>query len=257
MLRIIQGELYRIRKNRLFFICLLLSTFFMFAYALTFHYDTVKAAGPQGNIPSLNGFSEFLFSDYSLLIPITIFQLVYSTEDYQKGVHEVLFAKGISRIDFFFGKLFALWTALIFYLIFSFFMAYIFIFLIWIKQPYIEVSFIKIIGYLVLQILCFVGYSSFLWLLSCLIPYRNIVLVVVFFLLGTLYLYLTRISGALDLEYSFYKYWIVGLSDEMGIDVYMNQLPTILITDAVYIFFPVGAAYWIFRRANLRKHESR
>ena len=108
MLRIIQGELYRIRKNRLFFICLLLSTFFMFAYALTFHYDTVKAAGPQGNIPSLNGFSEFLFSDYSLLIPITIFQLVYSTEDYQKGVHEVLFAKGISRIDFFFGKLFAL-----------------------------------------------------------------------------------------------------------------------------------------------------
>ena len=120
MLRIIQGELYRIRKNRLFFICLLLSTFFMFAYALTFHYDTVKAAGPQGNIPSLNGFSEFLFSDYSLLIPITIFQLVYSTEDYQKGVHEVLFAKGISRIYFFFGKLFALWTALIFYLIFSF-----------------------------------------------------------------------------------------------------------------------------------------
>ena len=155
-------------------------------------------------------------------------------------------------IDFFFGKLFALWTALIFYLIFSFFMAYIFIFLIWIKQPYIEVSFIKIIGYLVLQILCFVGYSSFLWLLSCLIPYRNIVLVVVFFLLGTLYLYLTRISGALDLEYSFYKYWIVGLSDEMGIDVYMNQLPTILITDAVYIFFPVGAAYWIFQKANLR-----
>ena len=67
MLRIIQGELYRIRKNRLFFICLLLSTFFMFAYALTFHYDIVKAAGPQGNIPSLNGFSEFLFSDYSLL----------------------------------------------------------------------------------------------------------------------------------------------------------------------------------------------
>jgi hypothetical protein len=29
-------KLYRIRKNRLFFICLLLSTFFMFAYALTF-----------------------------------------------------------------------------------------------------------------------------------------------------------------------------------------------------------------------------
>ena len=208
MFQIIQSELYRIRKNRLFFLCLLLSTFFMFAYALTYHYDTVKTVGLTGGIASLNGFTEFLFSDYSLVIPMTIFQLIYVTEDYQKGIHEILFMKGVSRFDFFFGKLLALWIATLFYLIFSFFMAYLFILSTWIKQPYIEFSLTGICGYLILQILCFIGYSSFLWLLSCLIPYRNIVLVVSFFLLGTLYLYLTKISTALDLEYSLYKYWI-------------------------------------------------
>ena len=98
----------------------------MFAYALTYHYDTVKTAGLTGGIASLNGFTEFLFSDYSLVIPMTIFQLIYVTEDYQKGIHEILFMKGVSRFDFFFGKLLALWIATLFYLIFSFFMAYLF-----------------------------------------------------------------------------------------------------------------------------------
>ena len=257
MLQIIQSELYRIRKNRLFFLCLLLSIFFMFAYALGFHYETVKTAGLTGDIASLNGFTEVLFSDYSLVIPITIFQQIYVTEDYQKGVHEILFMKGVSRFDFFFGKLIALWITTLFYLMFSFFMAYIFILSIWIKQPYIEFSLAGICGYLILQMLCFVGYSSFLWLLSCFIPYRNAVLVVSFFLLGTLYLYLTKISTALDLEYSLYKYWIVGLSDQMEISPSMSQLPAILITIAAYILFPTGAAYWIYQKADLRKHERR
>ncbi len=257
MFRILQSELYRIRKKPLFFFCLMLSAFFMFAYALTFHYDTVKAAGLTGGIASLNDYTEFLFSDYSLVIPITIFQLAYVAEDYQKGIHEILFAKGISRFDFFFGKLTALWIATLFYLIFSFFMAYVFIMAIWIKQTNIQISFVHICGYLILQVLCFIGYSSFLWLLSCLLPYRNIALAVMFFLLGTLYLYLTKISTALNLEYSLYKCWIVGLSDQMEINLSISQLPPVLLTIAAYIFLPAGAAYWIYRKTNLRKQERR
>ncbi|MDE7313887.1 MAG: ABC transporter permease [Eubacterium sp.] len=257
MLQMIQSELYRIRKNRFFFLCLLLSAFFMSAYVLSFHYDTVKTAGLTGGIASLNGFTQFLFSDYSLVIPITIFQLVYVAEDYQKGVHEILFIKGVSRFNFFFGKLFALWITVFCYLIFSFFAAYILILSIWIKQPHIECSPAGICGYLILQMLCFVGYSSFLWLLSCIIPYRNIVLAVAFFLLGTLYLYLTKISTALDLEYSLYQYWIVGLSDQMEMNPSISRLPAILITIAAYILFPTGAAYWMYQKADLRKRERR
>jgi len=255
MIKIMQGELYRVRKNHLFFACLLLSVFFIFALSLTFNYNTIRLPIQAGNsvVVSITRFTEFFFSDYSLIIPLTVFLIFYFTEDYQKGIHGILLSKGILRRDFFFGKLIASWFITLFYLVFNFLIAYVFIFFMCAKQPYIECSFTHISGYLVLQILCFIGYSSFLWLLSCLLPFPGIALIICFVLLITLYLYLNKISAALDLSYSLYHYWIVGLSHGMSIDFYVKQLSVIIPTILGYILLSVFLAFLIYRKKDLRR----
>ncbi|MCC0648932.1 ABC transporter permease [Clostridioides sp. ZZV15-6598] len=259
MIKIIQSEFYRIRKSRLFFYCLLLSAFFMLSLALTFHYDTVKVPTKM-NIQatvSLNKFTEFLFSDYSLIFPLTLFLGLYFTEDYHRGTYAILLSKGISRTSLFYGKLVASWIGTLLYTIVSFLVAYLFILSLWIKQPQIEYSIPLIIGYLLLQILCFLGYTTFICLISCLFRFRAIVIVINFCLLGTLYLYLTKISTALDLNYSLYQYWIVGLSHKMKINLYIYQLPKILLTITSYIFIPATLSFLLYQKSDLRKLERR
>lgn len=70
MIQTMQSELFRIRKSRLFFGCLVLAAFFVFALALTFYHNSVN--GMLSAI-SLVPFTEFLFSDYSLVFPLTLF----------------------------------------------------------------------------------------------------------------------------------------------------------------------------------------
>lgn len=255
MIKMIQGELFRIRKNRLFKICLIVSTFFVFALALTFHYNTIKhsvAAVPKA---SLNDYTQFLFLDYSLILPITVFLGCYFTENSRTGTCSIFLSKGITRTSIFFGKLISSWIATVLYMLFNFLMAYIFILVMWVKQSYIDCSFGLIGIYLFLQILCFIGYTSFIWLLSILFRYRSLVTTISIFLLGTLYFYLTKISSALDLSYSLYRYWIAGLSHAMEIRLVLPQLPLILLTITGYVFFPTLCSFVIYKKIDLRKHE--
>ena len=67
MIQMMQSELFRIRKNRLFWVCLALAAFFVFALALTFYHNSVNGMLP---VISLVSFTEFLFSDYSLILSI-------------------------------------------------------------------------------------------------------------------------------------------------------------------------------------------
>lgn len=255
MIKIIQGEFFRARKSRLFWGCLFLSAFFVFSLALTFHYNTVKLPARAGAVvaASLNQFTEFLFSDYSLILPLTLFLGCYFTEDHRSGTYALLFSKGVSRTDLFFGKLIVAWLMTLLYLAFSFFMAYVFIFSMWAKQPQIDFSFAAVGGYLALQALCFCGYAAFLLLLSRLFRFRSLVFGVIAFLLIALYAYLTKISAALDLPYSLYRYWVAGLSHDMEISSYLHQLPTILITIVAYVLLPTALSFLLDQRADLRK----
>lgn len=259
MIKILQGEFYRVCKSRFFWVCVSIATFFVFALALTFNYDMVKLPTRSGMsvVASLNQFTEFMFSDYSLILPLTLFLGCNFTEDYRNGTYAILSSKGVSRKDFFFGKLLSSWITTILYLVFSFLMAYVFIFSMWAKQPNVNYSLPVIGGYLVLQILCFIGYSTLVCMLSCFLRFRSLVLITSTILLGALYLYLTKISTALDLSYSLYQYWIVGLSGSMKIDLYPRQLPIILITIFAYILLPAALSYAIFQKADLRKQERR
>lgn len=259
MIRILQGEVYRVCKSRLFWICVSISTFFVFALALSFNYNAVKLPVRSGvNVAaSLNQFTEFLFLDFSFVLPLTLFLGFYFTEDFRNGTYAILSAKGVSRKDFFFGKLLSSWIATTLYFTISCLMAYMFIFSMWAKQPSVTYSLPVIGGYLVLQILCFIGYSSLMCMLSYLLRFRSLVLITSTVLLGAMYLYLTKISTALDLSYSLYQYWIVGLSGNMKINLYLSQLPVILITIFAYVLLPAALSYTIFQKADLRKQERR
>ena len=46
MIQTMQSELFRIRKNRLFWVCLVLAAFFVFALALTFYHNSVNGMLP-------------------------------------------------------------------------------------------------------------------------------------------------------------------------------------------------------------------
>lgn len=259
MIKIIQGELYRVRKSRLLIVCLLLSTFFVFALTLTFQYDTVKIPARSGEavVASLNKFTEFLFTDYSLLLPLTLFLGCYFTEDYSKGTCAILFSKGTERRAYFFGKLIVSWITTLLYLVFNFLMAYLFLLSMLAGQQNIDCSIASIGGYLAIQMACFLGYAAFLCLLSCLFRFRALVFAIDILLLGALYLYLTKISAALDLAYSLYQYWIVGLSHKLQIDSYMHQLPVIFVTLLLYNMLPAALSFLIYQKADLRKQERR
>lgn len=122
MIQTMQSELFRIRKSRLFWACLVLAAFFVFALALTFYHNSVNGMLP---VISLVSFTEFLFSDYSLIFPLTLFLCLYFTEDFHTGTYSITLSKGTSRVHLFFGKLLASWGGVLFFLFVCFDVAYL------------------------------------------------------------------------------------------------------------------------------------
>lgn len=240
MIQTMQSELFRIRKSRLFFGCLALAAFFVFALALTFYHNSVTG---MLSAVSLVPFTEFLFSDYSLIFPLTLFLCLYFTEDFHTGSYSMALSKGANRAQVFFGKLLAAWVSVFFFLLVCFGVGYL--------------SILMMGTFLLIQCLCFLGYTAVLNLISYLLRHRIIVTVVAFFLLGVLYLYLTKISAALDMDYSLYKYWIVGLSHSLRINTLAEDFMPILITLAAYLFLPTVMSFSLFQKLDLRSLERR
>lgn len=254
MIQTMQSELFRIRKSRLFFGCLALAAFFVFALALTFYHNSVNA---MLSAISLIPFTEFLFSDYSLIFPLTLFLCLYFTEDFHTGSYSMALSKGANRAQVFFGKLLAAWISVFFFLLVCFVVAYLSILMMGTTRYDIEYSLPAMGTFLLIQCLCFLGYTAVLNLISYLLRHRIIVTIVAFFVLGVLYLYLTKISAALDMDYSLYKYWIVGLSHSLRINTIAEDFMPILITLAVYLFLPTVASFSLFQKLDLRSLERR
>ncbi len=144
MIQTMQSELFRIRKNRLFWAACALAAFFVFALALTFYHNSVDAMLPA---ISLVSFTEFLFSDYSLIFPLTLFLCLYFTEDFHTGTYSIALSKGTSRVHLFFGKLLASWGGVLFFLFVCFGVAYLSILIMGASRYDIDYSF-SAIGFL-------------------------------------------------------------------------------------------------------------
>ena len=181
MIQTMQSELFRIRKSRLFWACLVLAAFFVFALALTFYHNSVNGMLP---VISLVSFTEFLFSDYSLIFPLTLFLCLYFTEDFHTGTYSITLSKGTSRVHLFFGKLLASWGGVLFFLFVCFGVAYLSILMMGASRYDIKYSFSAIGVFLLFQCLCFLGYTAFLNLLSYLLRHRIIVTITAFFSWG-------------------------------------------------------------------------
>ena len=231
MIQTMQSELFRIRKNRLFWVCLALAAFFVFALALTFYHNSVNGMLPaislvsfffvfalaltfyhnsvNGMLPaiSLVSFTEFLFSDYSLIFPLTLFLCLYFTEDFHTGTYSIALSKGTSRVHLFFGKLLASWIGVLFFLFVCFGVAYLSILIMGASRYDIDYSFSAIGAFLLLQCLC--------------------------------------------------KYWVVGLSHSLQINTFGENLMPILITLVVYLFLPTAVSFSLFQRLDLRGLERR
>ena len=148
MIQTMQSELFRIRKSRLFWACLVLAAFFVFALALTFYHNSVNGMLP---VISLVSFTEFLFSDYSLIFPLTLFLCLYFTEDFHTGTYSITLSKGTSRVHLFFGKLLASWGGVLFFLFVCFGVAYLSILMMGASRYDIEYSFSAIGVFLLLN----------------------------------------------------------------------------------------------------------
>lgn len=246
-------------KSRLFWICISISTFFVFSLALTFHYNTVKlpSRSDMSVVASLNQFTEFLFADFSFVLPLTLFL-------------GFLFHRGLSLQDLCHSfcqrclkKRIFHWQT-IFVLDCNNYLSCVQL------SNGIPVYFLhvgKTSKYNLFHscnrwlfsftdiMLCWIFFTYVY--AKCLLRFRSLVLITSTILLGALYLYLTKISTALDLSYSLYQYWIVGLSGNMKIDLYWSQLPMILITIFAYVLLPAALSYAIFQKADLSKEERR
>lgn len=161
------------------------------------------------------------------------------------------------EVHLFFGKLLASWGGVLFFLFVCFGVAYLSILMMGASRYDIKYSFSAIGVFLLFQCLCFLGYTAFFNLLSYLLRHRIIVTITAFFMLGVLYLYLTKISTALDMDYSLYKYWIVGLSHSLQINTFGEDLIPICLTLVVYLFLPTAISLSLFLRLDLRDLERR
>lgn len=68
---------------------------------------------------------------------------------------------------------------------------------------------------------------------------------------------LQAISTALDMDYSLYKYWVVGLSHSLQINTIGEDLIPILVTLGIYLFLPTAISFSLFQRLDLRGLERR
>lgn len=137
---------------------------------------------------SLVSFTEFLFSDYSLIFPLTLFLCLYFTEDFHTGTYSITLSKGTNRVHLFFGKLLASWGGVLFFLFVCFGVAYLSILMMGASRYDIKYSFSAIGVFLLFQCLCFLGYTAFLNLLSYLLRHRIIVTITAFLCWGFVFI---------------------------------------------------------------------
>ena len=247
----IKSELYQITKSKVIILCLCLSIFYMLALALTYNYDYIVLPLRQGIKVdvSLNEFTEFMFKDYSLLIPITLIFAYYYTKNNLRFV--VLVSKGIGKTKIFFTQLCTSYLLVLIYLVINILIGYVFFISISAYNIKFDYSFYDIIPFLILQFLCFCGYSTVIYIISLIVKDNDIVIIVISVLILVLNLWMPKLSGALGITYSLYNYWIMGLSSLMSINQIYFDIDKILITLAIYIFGFNYLAYKIFIKKSL------
>ncbi|MEK5067588.1 ABC transporter permease [Sporosarcina sp. FSL K6-1508] len=257
MIAIFQSELYRIRKSKIFIFCLSLALFFVLALAISYNHDYVRVPGKAGNLvsPSVAEFTEYLFSDYSMISPLLLFLIVHVTSDFKQELYPVLLSKGVKRTAIFLGKLLSCLYAMMLYFLICLVFAYAVIFTMWANISEVGISVFEIGTYLSIQFLSFGAYTAFVLMVCYLLRNRTISCCVNYLLLVVLWLHLTKIGTALDMSYPLYQYWIVGLSNGLQIEQIPHNIGRIIVTITLYFIISIAVARTTFCHFDIKNSE--
>lgn len=257
MIAVFQSELYRIRKSKIFIFCLSLALFFVLALTISYNHDYDRVLGKAGgpDIPSVADFTEYLFSDYSMIYPLLLFLIVHITSDFKQELYPVLLSKGVKRTAIFWGKFFSCLYAMILYLVICLVFAYAVIFTMWANISGVSIPILEIGIYLSIQFLSFGAYTTFVLMVCYLLRNRTISFCVNYLLLAVLWLHLTKIGTALDMSYPLYQYWIVGLSNGLQIEQIPNNMGRIIVTITLHFVIPIAVARTTFCHFDIKNLE--
>ncbi|WP_211655499.1 ABC transporter permease [Planococcus alpniumensis] len=257
MIAVFQSELYRVRKSKIFIVCLSLALLFVLALVLSYNFEQVRAheKGEISGTPSIAGFTEYLFSDYSILSPLLLFLIIHITSDFKQGLYPVLLSKGVKRTDILWGKLLSCLCAMVLYLGVCLVFAYTLIITTWANISKIGVPIFEIGTYLFIQFLSLGAYTTFVLMICYLLRNRTVSFFVNVFLLGVLWLHLTKIGTALDMSYPLYQYWIVGLSHGLQIEQIPQYIDRIVITIASYFIISIVVTRITFSHFDIKHLE--
>lgn len=241
---LLKSEVYKIKNSRYLYVGFMLALFFSFALSVNYQYEYIRKPQLHGvkvyqDVYSLDFFTQYLFQDYSMFYPFIYIMSSYFSDDFHYKVYSVIHSNGISKARMILNKMIAGWIITLIYMCINIIVSDL-LFIRLLPNDHIKVnSFSALIIYLSLQ---YVGYSflcSIILLLSIIFRRKQISFAITIFLLVLCYLYLPKLSGALDFDFSLYVYWVVGFSINMEINDLasaVKQMPVILLEFALVIY---------------------
>lgn len=254
MIHIVKAELYRIKYDKIVYICLFIALFFTASLCVNYEYTYIEIPVRNGlkYYNSWNTFAEYFFADYSMFYPLIIIVGRCFLLDAKFKIYPVIIAKGIAKKYIFISKLVTSFLITIVYFCINVLTAICIIGILG-EYPY-ELDLEKVIIYLVAELGCYVFFSGFVIMICTLVKRVSVTFVVTIVLIMISYFYLTKIGTALDIEISLYEYSIIGFATNIKISSLISMLdkiPAVIIESLGFIYI----SYYAFMHNSFRKDQ--
>lgn len=249
MISIVNAELYRIKYTKSQYIYLGVSLFFTLSLCVNYEYVYIEKPLREGVeiVSSWNKFFEYYFADYSMFYPLIFAVSSYMLSDIKYNVYPLFVAKGIGKKKIFISKMLIVFLITTIHFVSNILLVGILIN--FISGYFCEESIENILVYVLLELICYIIFASFVVLLSVLLRKKNIAIMVTIVFIAISYFYLTKIGEALDIKNPLYEYWIIGFSTNMVNSNLFCDISKISIIIIQFIFF-VYFSYKLFAYYN-------
>lgn len=242
---IVKAELYRIRHAKVQYVCLGISLFFTLSLCVNYEYLYIEKSLSKGVeiVNSWEVFFEYFFADYSMFYPLIFAVVNYFLSDLKFEIYPLLIAKGIKKKEIFAAKM-----LIVFFITVIHFVLNIFLVAVLVngsKNHFLGGNIEKVFVCILLQLICYMIFSSFVVLLSNLFNKKNVTIVITIAFIAISYFYLVKIGDALDIKDSLYEYWIIGFSTNLMIHNLFCDITKILVVFIQFFSF-IYLSYKLF-----------
>ena len=215
MISIVKAELYRIRYAKVQYVCLCISLFFTLSLCVNYEYLYIEKPLSKGVeiINSWESFFEYFFADYSMFYPLILAVVNYFLSDIKFDIYPLFVAKGIKKKEIFAAKMFIVF--LITAIHFGSNILFVAVLVNGSKNHFWGGDIERVFICILLQLISYMVFSSFVVLLANLFRKKNITIGITIVFIAISYFYLVKIGDALDIKDSLYEYWIIGFSTNM------------------------------------------